>query len=88
MIMVKRLVRTFAWVLLGLVLIGMVGIIGRLLVALWMFSMLAWKGNLGSAFPDPEAQGRVIGAFIGQLIALLVIAWIWFKMFRWLRPRV
>ena len=82
---VKRLGRACVWVVLGVVLFGLVattaGVVDSGSKAIWV----AWHSNVPAT--DPGAWGRVIGNIVGQLVILLFVAFLWFKLLRWLRPR-
>src|SRR5438552_3554036 len=84
-----KLVRAFIWVLLSLVFVAMAGMVVRIGVALVLPSIDTWQRLQGArssiAATKPMAWGYIMGSVVEQLVVVLVIAFLWFKAFRWLR---
>lgn len=82
---IKKLGRASIWVLLGFVLFAIVVTAVKFGFGLILLVIVLWQGRGSLAAADPEGSGRIIGYLVGELLALLTMAFIWLKALRWLR---
>ena len=81
---IKKLGRASIWVLLGFVLFAIVVTAVKFGFGLILLVIVLWQGRGSLAAADPEGSGRIIGYLVGELLALLTMAFIWLKALRWL----